>query len=493
MPTFAWAPVVSAVLVVGAVLTLLSDEYGYHRDELYFRMLEPAWGYIDQPPLTPLLARASTFLFGESAAALRVPATLSLLAAIVVVALLARELGGGRGAQTLAAWGFGTAASPLIFGHTLLTASLDMVVWPTVVLLVLRALLRDEPRWWIVAGVVTGLSLYNKLLIVVLLGAIVVGLLVVGPRRSLATRWPWLAAAVAVLVGLPNLVYQATNGWPQLAMGSALSENNAADVRVDMWLFQLLTLGPPLAVIWIIGFVALWRRPAWRSLRFLVVAYPVVVLFVFVGGSQIYYAFGLVTVLFAAGCVVIGDWLAAPPGGGPRLRRRIAVIALVVVNAVPSAFIGLPLVPVAELGTTPIGDINQTARDAVGWETYVRQVADVYDALPAEDRASAVVVAQNYGEAGAIAVLGPEHGLPWPYSGHNELHRSGPPPEDARVAVVVGGTEAGWSRFFASCTTEGVLDNGVGLDNEEQGQAVLVCRDPAGGWDAVWPELAHLD
>lgn len=492
-PAFAWGPVAGAMLVVGAVLTLLSEDYGYHRDELYFKMLPPAWGYVDQPPLTPLLARAATELFGESATALRVPATLSLLAAIVMVALLARELGGGRTAQTLAAWGFGTAATPLIFGHTLLTASLDLVVWPAVVLLVARALLRDEPRWWIAAGVVAGAGLYNKLLVVVLLGAIVVGLLVAGPRRPLATRWPWLGAATAAVVGLPNLVYQATNGWPQLAMGAALSEANADDVRVDMWPFQLVTLGFGLTVVWIVGLVALWRRPQWRPLRFLVVAYPVVLIFVFAGGTQIYYAVGLVTVLYAAGCVVVGDWLASRPSRRSRVAWQFGVVALVVTNAVPSALIGLPLVPVDALGQTPIGEINQTARDAVGWEAYVAQVAEVYDALPPQDREDAVIVTLNYGEAGALAVLGREHGLPWPYSGHNELHRYGPPPREARVAVVIGGSAVGWSRFFESCTTEGVLDNGVGVDNEEQGRDVAVCRAPIGGWAAVWPELAHLD
>lgn len=492
-PAFAWGPVAGAMLVVGAVLTLLSEDYGYHRDELYFRMLPPAWGYVDQPPLTPLLARAATELFGESVTALRVPATLSLLAAIVMVALLARELGGGRTAQTLAAWGFGTAATPLIFGHTLLTASLDLVVWPAVVLLVARALLRDEPRWWIAAGVVAGAGLYNKLLVVVLLGAIVVGLLVAGPRRPLATRWPWLGAATAAVVGLPNLVYQATNGWPQLAMGAALSENNADDVRVDMWPFQLVTLGFGLTVVWIVGLVALWRRPQWRPLRFLVVAYPVVLMFVFAGGTQIYYAVGLVTVLYAAGCVVVGDWLASRPSRRSRVAWQFGVVALVVTNAVPSALIGLPLVPVDALGQTPIGEINQTARDAVGWEAYVAQVAEVYDALPPQDQEDAVIVTLNYGEAGALAVLGREHGLPWPYSGHNELHRYGPPPQEARVAVVIGGSAVGWSRFFESCTTEGVLDNGVGVDNEEQGRDVEVCRAPIGGWAAVWPELAHLD
>ncbi|WP_425953635.1 glycosyltransferase family 39 protein [Xylanimonas sp. McL0601] len=482
LPAFAWRHVGLAVVVLGVVLTALSTRYGYHRDELYFRLLRPAWGYVDQPPLTPLVARGMASL-SDSLAALRAPATLSLLAAVVLVALLARELGGGAGAQALAAWGFGTAATPLIFGHTLLTASLDMVVWAAVLWLVARALLRDQ-RAWLAAGVVAGLGLYNKLLVVALLAAIGVGLALAGPRRVLATRWPWLAVGAALVVGLPNLVYQAVNGWPQLAMGRALAEHNAGDVRVDMWWFQLVTLGPPLVVVWVAGMVALWRRPEWRPLRCLVVAYPVLLAFTFVGGAQVYYAWSLLGAFLAAGAVVVARWA--------RTRgRQVAVAALVVLNAAGSAVIALPLIPVDVLGATPFGDINQTARDAVGWPAYVRQVEAAYAALPAADRAHAVVLTGNYGEAGAIDRFGT--GLPPVYSAQNALAAYGPPPANATVAVVVLDGGDAPTRWFARCETVTHLDDGVGVDNEEQGGLVAVCRGPRGGWAALWPRLTHLD
>jgi Dolichyl-phosphate-mannose-protein mannosyltransferase len=483
LPAFAWRPVAAAAAVVAVVLTLTSTAYGYHRDELYFRMLEPAWGYLDQPPLTPWLARTLTGLFGDTLLVMRVPATLSLVAAIVIVALLARELGGRAGAQSLAAWGYGTAATPLIFGHTFLTASVDMVVWPAVLWLVTRALLRDS-RWWLAAGAVAGLGLYNKLLVVVLLGAVAVGILLAGPRRVLTTPWPWGGAAAALVVGLPNVVYQVLNGWPQLEMGGALGENNAADVRVDMWLFQLLTLGPPLAVVWIVGAVGLWRRPAWRRLRGLVAAYPVILAFVFVGGSQVYYASGLIAAFYAAGCVVVAEWARTA-------WRRAAVVALVAVNALGSAVIALPLIPVDDVGATPVPDINQTAADAVGWPTYVHQVEDAVAALPASDRARAIVLTSNYGEAGALVRFGDD--LPPVFSGHNALHSQGLPPATASVAVVLDESAAGPAALFATCEAVGRLDNGVDVDNEEQGVRILVCRDPVGGWESVWPQVRHLD
>lgn len=507
LPAVAWGPVGAAVLTLGVLLTAVSTRYGYHRDELYFRMLDPAWGYVDQPPLTPWLARTLADLFGDTLLVMRVPATLAHLGAIVVIALVARELGGRTGAQTLAAWGYGTAAIPLAFGHTFLTASLDLVVWPAVLLCVIRAVRRD-PRWWLAAGLVTGVAMYNKLLVAALVGAVVLGLLVAWPWRALragtggtsgaggsgapgtaarwplATPWPWAGAGVALLVGLPNLLYQATNGWPQLAMGAALGENNAADVRAEMWLFQLLTLGPPLAVGWLVGLFWLWRRRP--TLRFLVVAYPVLLAFTYAAGSQTYYATGLLAVLFAAGCVPVAAWARTT-------WRRVAVVTVVLVNAAACLVISLPLVPVADLAETPVADINASAQDAVGWPEYVRQIADVHAALPAADQDRAVVLTQNYGEAGAVDRYGPALGLPPAYSGHNELWEYGPPPGSATVALVVTEAPGAWGDRFAECTVEGRLDNGVGVDNEEQDASILVCREPVGGWGALWPELRHLD
>jgi hypothetical protein len=480
LPRTAVGPLTVVAVLLAAVLTATSGQYGYHRDELYFRMLEPAWGYVDQPPLTPLIARVSTTLLGDTVQALRVPATLALVLTTVLVGLLAREMGGRAGAQGLAAAAFATAATPLVFGHTLLTVSVDLVVWTGVLLAVVRALLHD-PRYWVVAGVVAGLGTYNKLLVAALLVAIVVGLLVGGPRHALATPWPWIGAAATAVVALPNLAYQALNGWPQLAMGDALAANNAADVRSEVWLFQVLTLGPPLTLVWVVGLVALWRRPAWRALRCLVVAYPVLLAFTWASGAQVYYAGGVLSVFLAAGAVVVAAWARTT-------LRRVGVGVLVALNAVGSAVVALPLVPVAGLGSTPVPEMNQTARDAVGWPAYVRQVAEVHAGLPPSDQARAVVLTTNYGEAGAVHRFAPE--LPV-YSGHNALHAQGPPPQEATVAVVVG-DPAAWEGRFEHCEVHAHLDNGVDVDNEEQGAPVGVCRDPVGGWAAAWPRFAHL-
>nr|WP_205862380.1 glycosyltransferase family 39 protein [Planosporangium thailandense] len=471
------------------MLAATSTRYDYHRDELYFRELgaHPAWGYVDQPPLTPLLARASTAVFGDSVWALRLPALLSAVAAVFLLALIARALGGGRGAQALAAVGV-VSVFPLISGHILLTSSVDLVVWAVVILCVIRVLRGGHPRWWLAAGLVTGLGLYNKHLIVLMLLALAVGLLLVGPRRVLLSGWLWAGVAIALLVGSPNLVYQVSHDWPQLQMARAIQRNKGDDARVMFVPLQLVLLGLGLVPIWVAGLVSLLRNPALRAVRALGVAYPVICVLVLGTAGQPYYTMGALLAPYAAGCIATVRWLSGRPA------RRAWVAAAVVFNIACSVVIALPVLPVGVLGKTPIPAMNQTARDQVGWQMYVRQVADAYRALPAGERAGAVIIAANYGEAGALNRYGGRYGLPHTYSGHNELYYEGAPPATANAVLVVGyRMDAFLDARFGSCRQVGHLDNGVGVDNEEQGIPIRVCRDPRAPWPRLWPAFQHFD
>jgi 4-amino-4-deoxy-L-arabinose transferase-like glycosyltransferase len=462
------------------VLTVGSVGYGFHRDELYFRMLAPAWGHVDQPPLTPWLARTFTSVVADEAWALRIPATVASAASVVLVAMITRELGGDRRAVAFAAWGAAFAGLPLALGHVLLTSTIDLPLTLGVVLTVVLAL-RTSPQWWLAAGAVAGLATWNRLLVPLVWFGVLLGLAVLGPRAPLRTRWPWLGAVVAAVVGAPNLVYQWQHDWPQLAMGAALSDNNAADVRADLPLILLIAIGPPLVVVWLAGAWEAWRLPRARWLLA-----PAVVLLVFtvVAAAQPHYPLVMLAVLYAVGCLPLSRWV------GDHAWRRAVVVGLIALNAVVSVVIALPVVPVTAVGATPLPDLSTLVADQVGWPRYVRQVASV--AARADDP-GAVVITSNYGEAGAVARYGPALGLPAPYSGQNDLGTRPGPPEGTRTVVFVGWQLAAASPLFATCTVQARLDNGVGVDNEEQGAPVAICRDPVLPWSRLWPQLAHLD
>jgi 4-amino-4-deoxy-L-arabinose transferase-like glycosyltransferase len=494
----AWRPLGAVVLAVVALLVATINQYGYHRDELYFRVLagHPAWGYVDQPPLTPMLAKLGIALFGDHLWSIRVWSIGCAVAAVLLVAALAREFGGGTGAQVLAAVG-SCSSLVLVGGHLLSTASIDLVVWLLVILFAVRALLRHQPRWWLAAGVAAGLGLYNKQLVVLLLIGLFVGLLVGGPRAELRSPWPrslserppasarllWAGAGIVLVLGAPNLLYQIAHDWPQAKMAAAVARNKGPDDRVTLLPFQLILLGPVLVPVWIAGWIRLFRTPAVRALAW---AYPVVLLIVLVTGGQPYYPFPLLLTLYAAGCVPAARWAAGRAG-------RIAVLAAALALSVAvSILASLPVLPVRSIPAA-VTAVNSTVGDSVGWPAYVAQVATAYQTLPAQDRAVAVLLTANYGEAGALDRYGPGYGLPTVYSGHNELYRFGPPPDSARVVVVVGMSDTVVGNLFASCATVVRLDNGVGVDNEEQGQPVRVCRDPVQPWSELWPRFQHYD
>jgi 4-amino-4-deoxy-L-arabinose transferase-like glycosyltransferase len=231
----------------------------------------------------------------------------------------------------------------MVLGHVLLTSTPDLVFWPAVALCVVRAERRDRPRWWLAAGAVAGVATYNRLLVGVLVVGIALGLALLGPRRRLLSPYLRGGAVIALVVALPNLAYQVTHGWPELDMGRALSAHNAGDVRVTMWEYLVLLLGPPMVVIWVAGLRALWRDP---RLRFLVVVFAVVVVFTFVSGTQAYYPMFFLPVPFAAGIVAMERHLARVWG------------VLFAINGLVAVVLGLPVVPLASVGSTPVADVN---------------------------------------------------------------------------------------------------------------------------------------
>jgi 4-amino-4-deoxy-L-arabinose transferase-like glycosyltransferase len=488
-PKVAWVPVLSVGAAIVALLLITAGGYGYHRDELYFRFLgqHPAWGYIDQPPLTPLLTHLDIVIFGDNLYAIRVSTALAIGVGAVLAALIAREIGGGPLAQTLAALGL-ASAFPFVGGHVEATATYDVPIWLLVILFTMRALLRERPKYWLAVGLVAGLGLYNKHLVILLLLMIGVGLLLVGPRRVLLSPWLWAGMALAVVVGLPNLIYQVANDFPQLQMAHAIAKYKGDDSRTQLIPLQLAMIGFAYTPIWIAGIVKLFRDRALRPIRGFAVAYLTMIVVVFVVAGQPYYTLGLLLALYAIGCVSTARWLA-------RARWRAGLIgAAVVVTVVSSAVLALPILPVRTAAEYHIPDIIQPVQDEIGWPEYVRQIAQVYNALPPADQARAVIVTGNYGEHGAVARFGPLYGLPAVYSGHNQLYYEGRPPESATVVVLVveHASPAVLAERFASCQANGRLNNGVGVDNEEQGLTLYVCRNPRQSWAALWPQFKRI-
>ncbi|HEY4419061.1 MAG TPA: glycosyltransferase family 39 protein [Pseudonocardia sp.] len=474
--------------VAGAVTVLLiavADRYGYHRDELYFIRAgsEPAFGYADQPPLTPMLAHGLHTLFDGSLVGLRLPSAVMAGVVVLLTGLLARELGAGRGAQVLAAGCMAVSAVLPVVSHTLSTTTIDLLVWTAISWLVVRAL-RDGGPLWLAVGAVSGVGLQNKMLPAFLLAALLVGVVVAGPRTTLRSAWPWLGGLLALLLWMPNLVWQAANGFPQLELSAAIAAGSSG--TSEPWYvflpFQLILVSPLLVPVWAVGWWRLARDPALRTWRAFAVAYVVLVVVFIATGGKPYYLAGLYPVLLAAGAAPVLAWARSR-------RRRSAVLgAALVLSAATSSVLMLPLVPVERLAATPIVDINYDAGETVGWPQFAATVAAARSTVPAADQVA--VLTRNYGEAGAVDRYLPE--LAPAYSGHNAYWDWGPPPDDVTTVIAVAFTQEQLRSWFSRVELAGRIDNGVGLENDEQGTAVWVASGRLAPWHEIWPQLRSL-
>ncbi len=474
----------AVAIALFGLLMALAGRYGYHRDELYFlaagRHLD--WGYVDQPPLTPLLTRGMSEVVGDSLVGARILPALLAAAMVVVAAAISRELGGARAEQLLTAGATALSATVLLSGHLLSTTTVDLLIWTLLCWLVIRAVRRGGGPGWLWAGLVAGIGLENKSLVLFLLAAVVAGLVLAGPRRVFRDPWLWGAGGLALLLWAPNLIWQAGHGWPQLELSAAIAAGSSGSSQ-PWWLFlpfQVVLVSPGLLPVWVAGLVVLLRSAGLRPYRFLAVAYGVLVVVFLVTGGKPYYVAGLYPALLAAGSLPTVRWLRAGRG-----RRRHLLLGLAFLMSLPNLVLMLPLLPERLLG--PVVAVNYDAGETVGWPRFAETVGAVYDSLPAADHP--IVLTENYGEAGAVERYLP--GVPV-YSGHNAYWDWGPPPTSARAAVLVGFSRDQAERWCGDLVEAAQIDNGVGLDNDEQGAQVWTCRSFSQPWNEVWPQLRRL-
>lgn len=478
--------------VVFAVLMALSSRYGFHIDELYFldcaRHLQAS--YVDQPVLAPLLARVSLSLFGVSEAGLRLWPALAAAGTVVVGALTAREFGGARRAQLLAAIATGTMPVVLGGAHVANTSSYEALAWAAIALVVVRMGRTGDTRWWLAVGALVGIGAeFNHL--AAFFGIVLLAAVLLGPaRRTVADRRLLAGATIAVLLVLPDLWWQAHHGWAMFAMTRALNGEHGGPGNIPTWIVGQIGMSClAMAVFWVAGLRFLWRsgRPLWRCL---VTAYAVLfVLFAVTTGAQVYYLGGLYVCLLAAGAVGLDGWLYSRPD---RLRSLTIGTA---VSAALSAVIVLPVLPPSDVGWTY--GISSNSGESLGWPQLVGTVRQVWTGLPSEQRANAVIVAADYGEAGAINELGRGTGLlPTAVSVHNTDWWWGPGnPHASTVVAVAPGPDhapeyaAHLGRYFRHVRVAATLSNPQGVHNIEWGGHVYVCTGPRRPWGEIWPEL----
>lgn len=486
-----------SVLIYIALATLVAHwltggRYGFHRDEL--ATLDDArhlaWGYVAYPPLTPFFGRVSLLLFGASLAGFRFFASLAEAVVVVLTGLMARELGGGRGAQIVAA----AAAVPfcLAGGALMQYVSFDYFFWVLTSYFVVLLLKRGNPRLWLAIGCAIGFGVLAKYSIPFFVAGLLVGMALTEARRYFATKWFWYGVGIALLIPAPNLLWQIQHHFIYLDF---VRHIHARDIRIgrtknflpgqlEITLFAL-----PLALV---GLYAYFVSPLSRRFRLLGWMYVVpLLLFILLKGRS-YYAAALYLMLYAAGSVCGEQWVRLLRRGVVVTARVFVWSALLLDIAFAAAFF-LPIAPVHSAWWNVAVKNNGDFREEFGWQELASTVANIRDSLPPQDRVHLGVLAGNYGEAGAIDLYGPRYRLPNAISGINSFWQRGygnPPPE---TLIVVGFSRHFLDENFSSCRLAGHTSNRYGVENEETRDHpdIYVCRGLCKNWPDFWKDFSY--
>ncbi len=497
-----WITSGSALVTVIAVLKFVvqmcvANRYGIFRDEMYYVACGQhlGWGYVDHPPLWPFVAWLLSHTIGTSLLALRLIPALCGAALVVVTGAIAREMGGGRMAQALAALAVLAAPVYLLMQHWFTMNAAEPLLWMAIAWCVLRFINSANPHWWLWIGILCGIGLEMKYSIVLFAAGLLLGLALTPHRRIFASKWFWIGCVAAILIFLPHFIWLVGHHFPFLEYEHNV-RSTPRDVRrgpLAFFLDQANLLNPVSVVLWIGGLIWLFR-PSGAKYRILGWTFLVVYGVLMVTQGKNYYVSPVYPVLFAAGGIAVVEvirsaWL------------RGTYTALLAVSGIILAPLAIPVLPpqtflqyehTMHLSTPKAenqrtGPLPQIFADEFGWEDMVRKTAAVYKSLPPEERARAAIFANDWGEAAAIGYFGPKYGLPRAISNHNSYWFWGPGNTDGSTVIVLGSDGTGDREHFASVEAAGQVDNP--WSREDEHFTIWLCRGLQWNMDVMWPRM----
>jgi len=478
---------------------LIANRYGIFRDELYYLACSEHLdaGYVDQPPLIAFIAWIARHLFGESLIGLRFLPALAGAATVWLTGKLARELGGGTFAQALAALATLTAPIFLLMHHWLTMNAFEPLIWLACAWCIVRAIDRNEPRYWLWFGILIGLGMENKYSTAFFAFAVIGAVLVTSQRRFVASKWIWIGALCSLLIFLPNLVWLFRHDFPFLELMHNIRSTHRDVVRgpVAFIADQAMLMNPILFPLWAGAFA--WFCFSEQGKRFRILGWIYALLLVaFIGlKGKNYYLSAAYPMLFAAGAVAFENLTRQRA----RWSRPIYLVAIVLVTCL-LAPLSVPVLsaenyiryqkalgfepPKAE--NQPTGPLPQHFADEFGWEEMAREVGRVYNALPPDQRAKTAIFANSYGQAGAIDFFGKKYGLPKAISNHQSYWLWGPRDYTGESVIVLGSDGTGDREHFATVEAVGRTDHPYSRRDEHFD--IFLCRDLNTSLKALWPK-----
>jgi hypothetical protein len=526
-PTSEYTSGAAIVLYIAAAALMLhlltAGRYGIFRDEMYYLACSHhmAWGYVDHPPLTVLIAWLGRHVLGESLFAVRLLPALAGAALVWMTGAMAGEMGGGRFAQATAALAVVVAPMYLVM-HGLLTDNVfEQLIWMGCVWLVIRAINTGNERYWLWFGVLAGVGFQNKYSIAFLLLGLLAGVALTPERKFLKSRYLWLGVLACVVIAMPNLIWQVRHQFPflELIHNVRMSGRDIARSPLAFIADQMMIMNPLLAPLWVGGLIWVFASSKGKRYRVLGWCFLVVLITLMAMKAKNYYVTPVYPMLFAAGAIGLESLTGLSLGysaeksvdGVRRVRnlhlawiRSTYIFLLLVSGALlapfcvpvlsPENFLryesGLGLKP-PEIEHQDNGPFPQWFADEFGWEDMVREVARVYHSLPPDEQKRTAIFSNGWGEAAAVDYFGPKYGLPHAISKHNSYWVWGPDNYDGSTMIILRSSGRNEPKQFRS--VEDVGSVGHPFSRGDERFHIFLCRGLKVDLRAAWPRLKMFD
>ena len=486
--------VLIAIAAVVALLHILTNSrYGFHRDELQTLSdaLHLDWGFVAYPPFTPFVERIGMALFGHSLVGLRLFSVIAQAVVVVVAGLMARELGGGRLAQVTTAIAVAFSPLPMFEATEFQYSTFDMLWWVLIAYFVIHLLKTENPRWWLAIGAAAGIGLQTKYTMCFFLAGVFGGLLLTPARRYLKSGWLWAGVALALAIFLPNIIWQLRHDLISYHFLQHIHARDVGEGRAEGFVRNQFLLCANLVStpLWIAGLVAFFRNRRYRMLAWM---YVIPFALFAISKGRFYYLAAAYPMLLAMGAVVGERWV----GSMSRGKRRTVEASFFTLLAACGLYFAAIIVPIASSG--PLKQFalkkNGDLREEIGWNQLVRTVAAIRDSLPPDQQKSLGIVVGNYGEQGAIEILGQAYHLPPPISTTNSAWLRGYPNPPPTTLIVLGASREDVDEIFTRCRLAGHNGDTEGVKNEESEDHpdIFVCGPPRRPWPELWKKYQNF-
>jgi hypothetical protein len=498
-----------AILISLSVFKLLihlftNSNYGFHRDEFYYIACgnHLAWGFVDHPPLVPLITVICRWLLGDSLFAYRFLPALAGSLTVFLAGLTARNLGGKRFAQVIAALAVIIAPSYLCMNGILTTNAFDQLFWVMALFVLLTILKRNNPRYWLLMGAVCGIAILNKYTMLLLCFALAAAMGFAIKKALLLNRWFIYGLIITAVIVLPNLVWQINNGFPTVEFIKNAMEYKMAKVSpVNLVLGEIFSQNPISLPIWLMGLYFFLFSSKGKQYR--IVGFAYLIMFAVLAISQksrTNYLAPVYPILFAGGALVIESSISK----WKKLWPKPAIIIVLIIAGVIAAPLSIPVLPVEKLaGYTAYFDFTEKSSpdaetpnlppvfaDMFGFPTMVSEIAAVYNTIPESERYDCAIFADNYGEAAAIDYLGTKYGLPKAICSHNSYFMWGPREYTGKLVISVGIPVENLKAAFESVTLTAIVKDKYAT-RFERNLPICICKNLRIPFGRMWPNLKN--